>query len=169
MRNNTLTSTLLAALAVVVFASVGCDNPETAGDKPAKDDHSHEGDLGHAHDHPPHGPAGGHIFDLDSDDYQAEWKKYKDNSVIRMYILDGAGKKAVPVKVDSFIVKPQAGKEDVSFELAAEEANENGETAVYMLDDDALFTAIPLGVDIEIKMGDKTLKGQIKAHKPLDH
>ena len=167
MRINSLTSMLLAAFAVIVFASVGCEKPEEG--TPAKDEHAQGDGHGSAHDHPPHGPFNGHIFDLDSPDHQGEWKKYKDNNIIRMYILDGEGKKAAPEKVDSFIVKPQAGKDEVVYELAAEDADENGASATYMLDDNALTIAIPLGVDIEIKIGDKTIKGQIKAHEPLDH
>jgi len=173
MRINSITSLIIAALAIVIFA-VGCEKPnEGTGGKPAGDDHAGhdhaDGDGHDEHDHPPHGPFGGHIFDLDSEDYQAEWKKYKDNNIIRMYLLDGEGKKEVAAKVDSFIVKPQAGKDDVQFELTAENPDENGASATYMLDDEQLTIAIPLGVDIEIKMGDQVLKGQIKAHKPLDH
>ncbi len=178
MRINSVTSLLVAAFALVIFVT-GCEKPtDVDGGSKAKsgenadhdhdDDHAH--DDGHAHDdHPAHGPFGGHIFPIDSSDYQGEWKKYKDNNIIRMYLLDSEGKKEVAVKVDSFIVKPQAGKGDVVFELTAEEPDENGASATYMLDDEELTIAIPLGVDIEIKMGDKTLKGQIKAHKPLDH
>ena len=86
-----------------------------------------------------------------------------------MFLLDGEGNANKKAKVDSFIVKPQVGSDAEVFELAPEDANENGETATFMLDEQALGIAIPLGVDIEIKIGDKTLKGEIKAHKPLDH
>jgi hypothetical protein len=106
---------------------------------------------------------------LDTPDHQVEWKKYKDNDMIRMYILDGKGEEATPVKVDSFTVTPKIGKDEASFELEPEDADENGATAIYALDDKELSIAIPLGVVIEIKVGDKTLKGEIKAHKPLDH
>jgi hypothetical protein len=174
MRINSIASLFIAALAVVVFASVGCEKPTgDNGPKPAAgghDDHDHDHGDDHAdHDHPAHGPFGGHIFDIDSPDYQGEWKKYSDNNIIRMYLLDGKGKDAVAVKVDSFIVKPQAGKDDVTFELKAEDPDENGASSTYMLDDENLTIAIPLGVDIEIKIGDKTYKSQIKAHQPLDH
>ena len=41
--------------------------------------------------------------------------------------------------------------------------------SVFKLDDADLALAIPLGVDIQIEVGDKTVKGEIKAHAPLDH
>jgi hypothetical protein len=75
----------------------------------------------------------------------------------------------VPVKVDSFIVKPKAGDEEIVFELEAEDVDEDGKTATFMLDDQDLSIAIPLGVDIVITSGDQVWKGEIKAHKPLDH
>ncbi len=174
MRINSSTSYLLAALAVCLFTSVGCDNGTETKTKSDDHGHAHDGEHAHHHEHPPHGPFGGHIFTLDSPEYQCEWKKYSDNDVIRMYILDVPGDakmkpKAVPMKVDSFMVMAQAGSDGAKFQLEAEKPDENGATAVFMLEDKALATTIPLGVDIEIKVGDKVYKGQIKAHKPLDH
>ncbi|MEM9943974.1 MAG: hypothetical protein AAF939_20615 [Planctomycetota bacterium] len=177
-----------AVIAVFAFTLGGCAPPEPnadGGSSSASDhdhdhgdhdhgDHDHDGDHDHghddhAHDHPPHGPNHGHIFDLDTDGHQGEWCKYPDNNVIRMFILDAKGKKNVPVKIDSFTVRPKVGADEEEFVLEPEEANENGETATYKLDDEDLYRAIPLGVDIEIKSGDQTWKGEIKAHKPLDH
>ena len=90
-------------------------------------------------------------------------------STSKMYLLDAAGKKEVAQKVDSFTVTPKVGSEEEGFTLVAEKADEQGLSAVYMLDDQQLSIAIPLGVDIEIKIGDKVYKGEIKAHEPLDH
>lgn len=170
MRINSLTSVLTAFFALAVFASTGCDEqPEKAaqGDKVANDsgDDKHSDD----HDHPAHGPFGGHMVKLDTSDVQLEWKKYKDNDVIKMYVLDAAGKEAAPMKIDSFIVTPKVGNDGTGFTLEPEEPDSDGATAVYSLDDKDLSIAIPLGVDIEIKAGDKVYKGEIKAHEPLDH
>lgn len=161
-----ISSFFLAGLALFMFAAVGCGNPE-AGRAGGPGEHGHDHD--HAgHDHPAHGPSGGHIFPLDTDQYRAEWKKYMDNNVIKMIILDAAGKKAVPVAVDSFTVTPKVGEGIEPFVLQAENP-ENGMASVYMLDDAELAIAIPLGVDIEIKMGNKTIKGEIKSHEVRDH
>lgn len=171
MRINSLASILVAFMALAVFASTGCDKPN--GDDHAAhgdNDKAPDADADHdADDHPAHGPFGGHIFTLDSSDYQGEWKKYKDNDVIKMYVLDAAGKNAASLKIDSFVVTPKVGNDGTSFTLEPEEPDADGATAVYTLDDKDLSIAIPLGVDIEIKVGDKVYKGEIKAHKPLDH
>lgn len=163
---------LLAMLVAATIFTVGCNDPGTAtgteGKAAASDDHDHDHD--HAHDHPAHGPNGGHMVPLATEEFQAEWKKYNDSNITRIYLLDKSGKEAMPMKLDSFVIKPQAGNDDsVMFELEAEEPNDEGLAAVYMLDDEQLKIAIPLGVNIEIKMGDKTVTGEIKAHEPLDH
>lgn len=171
MRINSLTSALIAVIALAVFASVGCDDHHSDHDPDngSHAGHNHEADDHSADDHPAHGPFGGHIFKLDTSDFQGEWKKYKDNDVIKMYVLDAAGKKAAPLKIDSFVVTPKVGNDDSSFTLEPEEPDDDGASAVYWLDNKDLSIAIPLGVDIEIKIGDKTYKGEIKAHQPLDH
>lgn len=163
---------LLVALLAVTLVSTGCN--DAAGpddDKGAHhDDHGHDhDDHGHTHKHPPHGPNGGHIFELNSAEYNCEWCKFKDNDVIKMHLVDKANKKNVAAMVDSFVVKPMAGNDDLTFTLEAENADDAGNASTYMLDDADLSTAIPLGVSIEIKMGDKMLTGKIEAHEPLDH
>lgn len=163
-------SLAIAFVAAALF-SIGCSDPETG--KPAKDshgDHDHDhGDHDHAHDHPAHGPNGGHIFALSAEGHSGEWCKFKDNDVIKMHILDADGKNATPVKVDSFIVKPSVGNDSLTFELEAENADADGNASTFMLDDAGLAKAIPLGVDIEIKIGEQTITGKIAAHEPLDH
>lgn len=170
MSTKSLLSCLLATLALGMFVvSVGCEKPG-AGDGHAHGDHDHDHDHGHghAHDHPAHGPNGGHIFPLDTEEFQAEWKKYSDNNVIKIITLDAAGKKNFPIAASSVTISPKVGEGDVSFELPAE-SSENGLASVFKLEDPDLATAIPLGVDIQIKVGDKMVKGEIKAHVPLDH
>ena len=177
MRINSLASVLLAGVALAVFVSAGCDKPKEAehaalGDHADHDhdghDHAEEGHVNHD-DHPAHGPNNGHIFKLDTAEFQGEWRKYPDNDVIKMYLLDATGKNAAPMKVDSFTVTPKVGVDQSGFTLEPEEPDAEGATAVYSLDDKDLAIAIPLGVNIEIKAGDKVLKGEIKAHQPLDH
>lgn len=168
MRINSLTSVLIAFIALAVFASTGCD--EHHDDAAHGDNNQVANNTGDDnHDHPAHGPFGGHMVKLDTSDVQVEWKKYKDNDVIKMYVLDAAGKQAAPMKIDSFIVTPKVGNDGTGFTLEPEKPDADGATAVYWLDDKDLSIAIPLGVDIEIKAGDKVYKGEIKAHEPLDH
>jgi len=169
MSAKSICSFMFTALALVIVAGTGCEKPGAGhGDH---GDHSHEGhDHGHehAHDHPAHGPNGGHIFPLDTDKYQAEWKKYSDNNVIKIHILDASGKKAAPIAASSITITPKVGEGNLSFELPAD-SPENGLSSVFMLDDAELALGIPLGVDIKIMAGDEVINGEIKAHAPLDH
>lgn len=181
MRLSSLMPLALCLLAMVAY--VGCEKPAgETGDGHSHSDHDHDhdhGDHDHAHgdddhdhdhaDHPAHGPNNGHLFAFDNADFQGEWCKYKDNNVIRMYLLDKSGKEPAPLKVDSFVVKPLVGNDDTSFELTAENADDQGLASTFMLDDQTLSIAIPLGVKIVVTAGDQTMTGEIKAHEPLDH
>ncbi len=164
----------IITLAAIALFAVGCEKPNDQvaanGGSNSSQDHDHDhGEAGHDdHFHPEHGPNHGHIFELDSPDYCGEWQKFKDNNVIKMHILD-KDKKSVAVKVDSFKVIPMAGNDSTPFELAPESPDDEGKSSVYSLDDQNLSIAIPLGVTIEITMGDQTLKGKIDQHEPLDH
>ena len=105
---------------------------------------------------------------VDGGQYQIEWKQFLDNDVIKMYILDN-DLKPVPLKVDEFKVIPLVGNDPTPFELEAVDADDDGKSAVYTLDDKGLRMGINLGVKIEIVAGDQTLTGKIDAHEPLDH
>ena len=180
---------LLAAMCMI---NIGCDQPTsgTEKNKPAEHGHDHDGDdHGHSHDaeghkdhadHDDHaghdhgdaaaeemGPNKGHIVYLEPTDYVSEWRHYKGNSVIRVYVLD-EDKKTTAVKANVSI-EPQAGKTRDPFVLQAEEANDDGETGVYMLDDDKLSVAMNLGVVLKIEIDGKTYEGKIPPHKPHHH
>jgi len=161
----------------------GCAETETSDSKAdhgthAGHDHDHDHDHDHGdhegHDHGDHamdvhGPFGGHTFKWDSDEYRAEWKHYNDNDVIRVYVLDSTGKKEAPVKATMAMI-PLGGSDMTPFELEAESANEEGQSAVYSLDDKNLGIATTaVGVKVEMKIDDKTYTGIIEAHAPHDH
>ncbi len=180
-------SFLLLMLATVCTLNVGCDQPSSTAQKsePAAHDHDHDGDdHGHSHDgeghdhagHESHeadqhveemGPNKGHIVYLSPKDYVSEWRHYKGNSVIRVYVLD-ANKDSVGVNA-KVSIEPQAGKTRDPFVLQPEDAGDDGKTAVYMLDDDKLSVAMNLGVKLKIEIDGKTYEGEIPPHKPHHH
>lgn len=174
MQIKSITSFIVASVALVIFSTAGCEKPEGGTSPSGEHAEDHDGND-HSDDngedvHAAHGPYHGHIFSIDSPEYQAEWVKYKDNNIIRMYVLDGKAAAGVPVKVESFVVIPMVGNDDdLKFELVGEDLNEQGETAVYMLDDQVLSMSIPMGVKVQFIIDGKTFTGEIKAHKPLDH
>ena len=157
-----------------------CCDHDHGDDSHAGHDHAGHDHAGHDHDghdhgahgdpdHPPHGPNHGHIFKFDSDEFTGEWCQYKDNNVIRFYLLDAKGESPKPMVVEQFLVKPMAGSEDEPFELEPEDVDPEGATNSFSSDDLLLRTAIPLGVEIEVITDGKTLKGQIEAHEVMDH
>lgn len=164
---------IVVAIALVVFSTSGCDDSDGDGSA-AKPGEQHDDSDGH-HDksspekHAAHGPKGGHVFTIDSPLYQGEWCKYSDNDKIRIYVLDSDAKNQVAVKAENVTIKPMAGNDDEAFVLEPQNANENGESSVFMLDDPALSLSMSMGVEIQFVVGDKTFTGVVKAHKPLDH
>lgn len=177
-------SFLLLLLAAVCMINIGCDQPQSTAQKneSAAHDHDHDGDdHGHSHDSEDHGhshgeedhhveemgPNKGHIVYLSPKDYVSEWAHYKGNSVIRVFVLD-ADKKSVDVNA-KVSIEPQTGKTRDPFVLNPEDADENGKTDAYMLDDDKLAIAMNLGVKLKIEIDGKTYVGDIPPHKPHHH
>jgi len=181
--------TLIALAALSMFA-IGCDpSKDTAKNEDSKaktkgsehghdhgrdhghdHGHDHAHDHDHDHDHPAHGPNNGHIFPLESESMQAEWKEYKGNDEIRIFLLTkGEKPEAAFVKAESLNVIPLAGNDSTPFVLVAEDADADGKASKFMLEDAKLRVGIPLGVKIEIVTADGTITGEIKAHKPHGH
>lgn len=177
MRN----SFLILSFAFVCVLAVGCDSPSATksdgkADMMADNDHghSHDDDHGHSHDEGDHdvhveemGPNKGHIVRLAPTDYMAEWRHYKGNNVIRIYVLD-ANKKTVGVNA-TVSVKPESGKSKEPFELVPEDADDDGKTGVYMLDEQALANAMNLGVVITFEIDGKEYSGKVPPHAPHHH
>jgi len=185
-------SFLVLFLAAVCTLHVGCDKPasDADGGTSAVQGHDHDGDdHGHSHDEEGHedhadheghedhdhdgaaaeemGPNKGHIIYLEPNDYVSEWRHYKGNSVIRIYVLD-KDKKSVAVNA-KVTVEPQTGKTRDPFVLRPEDEDEDGKTAVYMLDDEQFSNAMNLGVKLKIEIDGKTYVGIVPEHAPHHH
>jgi len=182
MRN----SFLILSFGLVCLLAIGCGAPsetETSvkADMVGQDDHhghSHDDDghghdeHGHAgHDHDIHveemGPNKGHIIRLTPTDYMAEWRHYKGNNVIRMYVLD-SNKKTVEVKAEVF-VRSDTGKSKETFVLFPEDGNDEGEASVYMLDEQGLANAMNLGVTVTLEIDGKEYSAKVPPHAPHHH
>jgi len=186
MRN----SFLILSFALVCILAIGCSPPSetessVTADMVGQDDHGHSHDggghdhdehghdeHGHAaHDHDIHveemGPNKGHIVRLTPTDYMAEWRHYKGNNVIRIYVLD-SNKKTVAVN-GTVSVKSESGKSKETFELFPEDADDQGKAAVYMLDEQALANAMNLGVTFTFEIDGKEYSGKVPPHAPHHH
>ena len=181
MRN----SFLILSFALVCILAIGCDSPSATktdgkADMQAHDDHGHSHEDDHGHSHAEHGhdegahdvhleemgPNKGHIVRLEPTDYMAEWRHYKGNNVIRIYVLD-SNKKTVAVN-GTVSVKSETGKSKETFELVPEDA-EDGKAAVYMLDEQALANAMKLGVTFTFEIDGKEYSGKVPPHAPHHH
>jgi len=165
---------LVALVACLSFACLqGCGDSTTA----KQDDHAGHDHGDHAgHDHgshgedalPVHGPNHGHLFRLKDTEMVGEWCHYKDNNVIRMFLLDDKHKNVVPI--DAVTVVPMAGSQKEPFVLEGDDNEKAGDKFhAYMLDDQKLLLSMTLGVKVEFKVGDKTYAGEIEPHEPHDH
>lgn len=154
----------------------GHSHAEHGHDEHGHDDHGHDehGHDEHGHDEGAHdvhveemGPNKGHIVRLEPTDYMAEWRHYKGNSVIRIYVLDSNKK---TVAVDGIVsVKSESGKSKETFELVPEDADDTGKTGVFMLDEQALANAMNLGVVIKFEIDGKVYSGKVPPHAPHHH
>ena len=163
----------IAILAIMCFAVAGCEQPKAASsdegthvhaDGTVHKNHYPAHGNGHSHEdnaHPPTGPNNGHLFAFDSD-FQGEWAIYKANDLVRLYILDATGNESVPVKATVIVTREKDGSE---FELDPENPDDEGKTAVYVLENSELSIAMHLGVAVELRMDDKTRTATIKPHK----
>ena len=161
---------LVALLAVACFAVCGCDNTASKGGNAEKssekEEHGHDHDHDHDHDHGMLGKNRGHVYKFDTKEMRLEWAHSKSNNKFFLVDLEGNNK---PMKVDSFEVVSEVGSEPETFNIPAVDANDKGETAQYTLDSEELSRAIPLGVSVKVKVGDKTYTAKIDAHEPHSH
>lgn len=157
-----LTLSLLCAYGMTF---VGCKNdtpalPPSVTPPPADGDHaSHDHEDGDGHDHPEHGPRGGHMIEM-SDGTEVEVQFADDVDMFTVFPVDpGAVKKVVmAMTID--------GKEsDYEFEKQP-----TFDSVVYTLTSPELSTAAKVGegVDIELTVtteeGDATGKFEHHAH-----
>ena len=131
------------ALATVLAFAIGCNSsqPPEGGDGPAEadheHDHAHEEEEHAGHDHPPHGPHGGHLLSLSPGDAHAEWDHRNDQDQVIVYTTElGDAVEAVAMR---YQIQGQESQ-TVEFEPAAE----IGEDA-YQATSPELLTAIQAG------------------------
>ena len=160
----------IATLAVICLVA-GCDQPNAtvsdgthvhADGTVHKDHDQSDNDVGSrtGNAHPAAGPNHGHLFAFESE-FQGEWLTYNSNDMVRIYILDATGKESAPVTA-TVVVTAKDGSE---FELDPENPDDDGKTAVYVLENSVLSIAMNLGVTVNMKMDDKNLTATIMPHK----
>ena len=120
----------LLAMGCLAF-TVGCDPAA----KPKMEAH----DAGTAgHDHPSHGPHDGDLIELGNEEYHAELVHTATD--VTIYILDSAGKTAVPIAAKDVTINVKHEGKPESFALAAkpETSDAEGMSSRFTLSDKEL-------------------------------
>ncbi|MBL4883353.1 MAG: hypothetical protein JKY95_02300 [Planctomycetaceae bacterium] len=155
----------LGCLSLAFF--LGCSGPADdsshaggAGDDAAHsdegDDHSGHDHAGHAH--PTHGPHKGDLIELGNEEYHGEVVDDHDNGTVTIYILDSAGKNAVPIAAKEIVVNLKHEGKGEQFKLAAspEEGEAEGMSSRFVSTDKEFAE------ELDHNHGDATLVVTIK-------
>jgi hypothetical protein len=157
-------SAVALCLPLAFFA--GCDN------KPAP-----KPDV-HTHDHGDHemGPHDGHLLELGEEEYHAEWTHDDESGKVTIYILDGEGKKEVPIDAESLTINTTIKGETTPHSLEAVNATSGDKplASQFEITDKALVTTLKaIGKDVsanlEVKIKDKTYPAKFEAHEEHEH
>lgn len=121
----------------------------------------------HGHDHPEHGPHKGDLIELGNEEYHGEL--VHDDKSLTIYILDGAAKKAVPIKATEITINISHGDEPEQFKLTAkpEEGEKDGMSSRFVSEDDHLLSHIDeedTKKELVLEIDGKPFRGAIVHH-----
>lgn len=103
-----------ACLASLLLAGCGTDPDSSKAPSPSSTAESHDDD----HAHPEEGPHHGHLVELGNEEYHAE-VVHDDSATVIVYILDGSGRKAVPIESPHVAINLTHQGKAEQFKLAA--------------------------------------------------
>ncbi len=106
---------LCLSVVVSAFSLLGCG----AGSGPAVHDGTGPDAHQHAHAHAGHGPHGGDIVELGSDQYHAELVHDDATGGVTIYVLDATAKRAAPIDAELVRVNVQHDGNAEQFTLSA--------------------------------------------------
>jgi hypothetical protein len=158
----------VVALACFMVATTGCDSQKSPPNPAVQ--------SGHAGEHH-HGPNGGELIELGSEEYHAELLQDTDESIVTIYLLDKEGKKAVPIAAETVLIRITLDNKPNEFPLAAKpkEGESAGNSSKFESNNKDLTLA--LGNDkaereVEVKIGEKPYKQKFPyfvPHHPGHH
>lgn len=159
--------TFLGAVSLMLLgaAMLGCTQ-DTANNPPPgsqQGEHGHDHGHDHAHHHHDHGetgPHGGHLLELGSGKYHAEWvhddpSEQEDAKNVTVYILGEDAKTEVPIDAEQITINVTGGKEPKQYQLAAVNAVD-GKASQFAIDDPALVVDLGMaGEGVEARLNVK--------------
>jgi hypothetical protein len=110
--------TVVGGLLLALTVAAGChQNASGPGASPGE---SGDGHVDHAeHAHPAEGPHGGELIELGNEQYHAELVHNLQSGAVMIYILDAAGKSAVPIDETELTINLKHDGQAEQFKLAA--------------------------------------------------
>ena len=159
------------ALCCAIGLFLGC-NPEDGNGESnnnGTDNHEHDHDHGenghddgHEHGHE-HGPNNGELFTFEPADFRGEIAKSGgDENQITIYLLYPNSDKEYPVKADKIIVNHTQGREPQTFELMAQNADDEGMAHEFSVSDQTIVMAYKaFGFEAELEVDGKKYTAKI--------
>lgn len=137
------------------FTEVSHDEPEVG-----HDDHS-------GHGHGAHGPNGGDIVEVGSEEFHAEVVVDEAEHRINVFILGSDAKTAKPIAASDISISFKHGDEVEEFKLAASalDGEAEGQASKFTITDEELFEELhehPEGATLNFSDGDQALTGTVK-------
>jgi hypothetical protein len=156
---------LMAAAALFLFSASGCESKNVGvGKNPTTtDEHEHH-----------HGPNEGELIELGNEEYHAELLQVPDGDVVTVFILDKEAKNAVPTATEAVVVRMTLGDKPIEFRLTPnpKEGEPAGSSSRFESKEEPLRAALAHQTakrELEVKIGDKTYKGEFEYYEPHQH
>jgi hypothetical protein len=159
----------LFSMMLVGFWLVGCGGTDKKGGSAKVEEHHH--------DHEEEGPHSGHLVELHEpgqevkEEFHAEWL-HEESGKITVYILDGKGKKEVPIAAESVTIKIKVGDKTDSYDLPALDRTTGDKPTAFKFETESkelLGKLEALGetvkASIHIDMNGKPYEGAIEHHE----
>jgi hypothetical protein len=153
-------------VAAALLALAGCGGQggkATSGDK-AK---------GHGHTHPHEGPHGGALAEWGEEEYHVEFTVDHGKKQATVYVLDGSGKKAAPIPVEtlSLVIRNVQPPASVTLKADPQQDDPKGTSSRFVGQHDILAQEVEFKGEVSGKVGDKAYAGDFKekSHKGHKH
>lgn len=157
----------LALTAAFALVLTGCTDGSSEFTEVSHD----ESEVGHddhsGHGHGAHGPNGGDIVEVGSEEFHAEVVVDEAEHRINVFILGSDAKTAKPIAASDISISFKHGDEVEEFKLAASalDGEAEGQASKFTITDEELFEELhehPEGATLNFSDGDQALTGTVK-------
>ena len=129
----------LLSMALFIISGCGGGAPATTVSSYAENEHDHA----HGHEHADHGPHGGDLIELGSDEYHAE-VVHQEGGKLGVYILDGKAVATVAIDAGEITLNVVVDGKPAQYPLIASptEADAAGKSSLFVSADDEAHAAL---------------------------